>query len=95
MSWFTLAWILWALAFCVIEGVALVNRQRGDTLSEHMWAWLGIRDDFWHVHRKNDAIIQETGGVPKTPKWTLRLARTVFLSATLWLALHITTGGWV
>lgn len=95
MNRFTLLWALWALAFCVIEGVALVNKSRGDTLSEHLWAWLGIRDDYWHMHRKNEIIIAETGVQPKTPKWTLRLARTVFLSATLWLALHIATGGWV
>ncbi len=37
MDGFTWAWILWGAAFCVIEGAALANRRRGDTLSEHVW----------------------------------------------------------
>lgn len=37
MSWYTWAWILWILAFAVIEGIALVDRRRDDTLSEHTW----------------------------------------------------------
>lgn len=49
------------------------------TLSAHLWAWLGIRD----------------GAARVNPKWTLRLARTAFLTATLWFATHIVTGGWV
>jgi hypothetical protein len=36
-------WIGWGVAFCVIEGVALANSTRGDTLSEHVWAWIGVR----------------------------------------------------
>lgn len=106
MSIYTVLWILWGLAFCGIEGVALFNKGRGDTLSEHLWAWLGIRDDFWHKDRRDDwpTTVTDDDGVtttlppkpkPVTPKWTLRLARIVFLSATLWLALHIATGGWV
>jgi len=37
MDGFTWAWILWALAFVGIEGAALANKRRGDTLSEHVW----------------------------------------------------------
>jgi len=72
---FTLLWVLWALAFCLIEGVALVNSTRGDTLSEHVWAWLGLR----------------RGGGRVTPKWTLRLARFTFCAGLMWLVIHLTT----
>lgn len=80
MSVFTWAWIAWGLAFCVIEGVALVNSRSGDTLSEHVWAFMGVR---------------RAGQPYRTPRWTLRVARTVILSGLLWLALHFATGGWV
>ena len=81
MSVFTWLWIGWGLAFAVIEGVALVNARAGDTLSEHVWAWLGVR---------------RSGARPaRTPRWTLRVARIIVLSGLLWLALHFATGGWV
>ncbi len=82
MNVYTWAWIGWGLAFCAIEGVALANSRPGDTLSEHVWAWLGVRRP----------------GQPapvRTPRWTLRVARTVVLSGLLWLGLHFATGGWV
>ena len=34
---FTWAWGLWIGLFLVIEGLALANRRKGDTLSEHVW----------------------------------------------------------
>jgi len=34
-------WALWALIFVGVEGVAVFNKKPGDTLSEHVWAWLG------------------------------------------------------
>ena len=81
MSVFAWAWIGWGVAFCVIEGVALANSRAGDTLSEHVWAWIGVR---------------RPGAAPvRTPRWTLRVARTIVLSGLLWLALHFATGGWV
>lgn len=43
MLW-TIAWIAWGAAFAVLEGVALARKERGDTLSEHVWGWLRIRD---------------------------------------------------
>lgn len=43
MDGFTIAWLLWGLAFLVIEGVALFNAKRDDTLSEHVWRWFSIR----------------------------------------------------
>jgi hypothetical protein len=39
---FTLAWALWGVFFLIVEGLALWNRRIGDTLSEHIWRWLGI-----------------------------------------------------
>lgn len=77
---FTIGWVSLAVAGFVIEGIALFNSRPGDTLSEHLWAWLGIK-------RKEPNFV--------TPKWTLRVVRTIFVSAMLWFILHITTGGWV
>ena len=39
MSVWTILWLLWGAAFAVIEGVALGNDTRGDTLSEHLRLW--------------------------------------------------------
>ncbi|WMI34524.1 hypothetical protein SEA_DEXERS_3 [Streptomyces phage Dexers] len=39
MSGWTWAWIAWITAFLVIEGKALFNKEKGDTLSEHVWKW--------------------------------------------------------
>lgn len=36
---FTALWVLWILAFAVVEGVAVVNDAQGDTLSEHFRLW--------------------------------------------------------
>lgn len=44
MSWFTIAWGLWALAFAVIEGIGLANKKKGDTLSEHVWKIFKVRE---------------------------------------------------
>lgn len=73
---FTILWVLWGLAFAVVEGVALVNSKHGDTLSEHVWAWLGVGSNANPV---------------KTPKWTLRVSRTILVSFLVWLLLHFTT----
>src|SRR5688572_28063 len=45
MSGWTVAWIGWGLYFAVVEGVALANSRSGDTLSEHVWSFLGLRRD--------------------------------------------------
>lgn len=39
MSVWTLLWLAWIAAFGVIEGVAIFNDRREDTLSEHFRAW--------------------------------------------------------
>lgn len=36
---FTKLWYLWLGIFAVVEGVALVRKDRGDTLSEHTRKW--------------------------------------------------------
>lgn len=36
---FTWSWVAWLAAFGVIEGIALFNKRKGDTLSEHVWKW--------------------------------------------------------
>lgn len=53
MSGWTVAWILWLAMFAVIELPALLNKQRGDTLSETIWDWFKIRDKprQWTVRR--------------------------------------------
>lgn len=37
MSKFTVAWIIWVAWFIFWEGWALLDRARGDTLSEYVW----------------------------------------------------------
>jgi hypothetical protein len=39
VSGWTWAWIAWLAAFVAIEGKALFNKTKGDTLSEHVWKW--------------------------------------------------------
>jgi hypothetical protein len=45
MSGFTAAWIIWGIYFLAVEGIALFNKQKGDTLSEHVWKWTGLHRD--------------------------------------------------
>jgi len=40
-SSFTWLWGIWALLFIAIEGAAIKNKAHGDTLSEHIWKWIG------------------------------------------------------
>lgn len=42
MDIFTILWLVWLLFFAIVEGVALVNKVQGDTLSEHVWKWFDI-----------------------------------------------------
>lgn len=37
---YTWAWLGWFAYFIVVEGIALLDRREGDTLSEHVWKWL-------------------------------------------------------
>lgn len=49
-SW---AWLAWLAAFAVLEGIALLNRRDGDTLSENVWrALLPSRGaPYWRLRR--------------------------------------------
>jgi hypothetical protein len=40
---FTTLWVIWLALFVVIEGAAIFNKDKGDTLSEHVWAWFSIK----------------------------------------------------
>lgn len=44
MSGFTIAWLVWGLAFAAIELPAVFNKTKGDTLSEHIWKWFAVKD---------------------------------------------------
>ena len=41
--WYTAGWVLWIVLFAALETAALVDRRRGDTLSEHTWDWFCLR----------------------------------------------------
>lgn len=43
VSWWLAAWIVWGVYFAVVEGLALANSRAGDTLSEHVWQFVGAR----------------------------------------------------
>jgi hypothetical protein len=51
---YTVAWILWGLAFVVIEAKAILDGRAGDpggTLSEHLRLWLGTSRTSSKQHR--------------------------------------------
>lgn len=41
---FSKGWLLWIIAFLVWEGLALFNKKKGDTLSEHVWDWFSVKE---------------------------------------------------
>jgi hypothetical protein len=41
MNGYTALWITWIAMFFVVEFAALRDKKEGDTLSEHLWSWLG------------------------------------------------------
>lgn len=41
---FTVAWVMWLTMFGVIEGAAVLRKDRGDTLSEHVWKWFSVKE---------------------------------------------------
>jgi hypothetical protein len=43
VSGWTIAWLCWGAYFAAVEGFALANSRTGDTLSEHVWSFLGLR----------------------------------------------------
>jgi hypothetical protein len=44
MDGWTVAWLLWLAMFVAIEGAAIINPARGDTLSEKIWDWFRIQN---------------------------------------------------
>ena len=53
MSNWTIAWLIWMAMFIVIEGQALFNKTKNDTLSEHIWHWFAVSDKppWWRARR--------------------------------------------
>jgi len=75
-SW---AWLAWLGMFALLEGVALVRKAPGDTLSEHVWRWFAT---------------SRSAGSGQPSGW-VRFRRLVLLSGMVWLLVHFLTGGWV
>lgn len=50
---YTIGWIVWFIMFFAIELPAILNKQKGDTLSEHIWMWFAIKDKpkGWRIRR--------------------------------------------
>jgi len=46
-------WVFWIAMFFAIEMPAVLNRTKGDTLSEHIWAVFSVRDKakWWRIRR--------------------------------------------
>lgn len=44
MHWDDWAWLAWIAYFLVAEGIALFNSRGNDTLSEHVWIFLGYHE---------------------------------------------------
>ena len=73
-------WAGWLGAFAVIEGLALANKEKGDTLSEHAWRWFST---------------ERTAAKEGQPTGWVRLRRFTLLAGMAWLLTHFLTGGWV
>lgn len=41
---YSIAWVIWILFFVVVEALAIIDKKKGDTLSEHFWKKFGIVD---------------------------------------------------
>lgn len=42
MDWYLAGYIAGSVVIGAVELVALFNKQPGDTLSEHIWRWVGL-----------------------------------------------------
>jgi len=53
VSGYTIAWIVWGLAFAGIEGTAIVRRNSAGTLSDHIWSWFAVNNKprGWQIRR--------------------------------------------
>lgn len=46
LNWkYTVGWVVWILGFGVLEWRAIKDRDKGDTLSEHVWQTIGQGSD--------------------------------------------------
>ena len=43
MSVWTILWLLWLVAFAVLEGYTIRSKRKGDTLSETTRRWFGTK----------------------------------------------------
>lgn len=43
MDIWTILWVGWLAIFVVLEGIAIVRSDRGDTLSEKVWSWFSLK----------------------------------------------------
>ena len=43
---YTWGWIAWFGMFGILEAAAWLDKDTGDTLSEHVWHWFGIDGDW-------------------------------------------------
>lgn len=82
MNMWAWLWISWIVAFLVIEGAALIRKGARDTLSWHLWWWLGL----WPSGE---------GQVKTYPTFGVWLRRMFLLCFTVWLVVHIFGNGWV
>ncbi len=42
MDIYTIAWLIWIVVFFAIEIPALLNKRKGDTLTEHIRVWFAV-----------------------------------------------------
>ena len=49
----TILWGLWLVMFTVIEVPALLDDEKGDTFSEHIWNWFAVKGKpkWWRLRR--------------------------------------------
>lgn len=81
MSAWTWLWLGWGVYFLAVEAAALYDSKPGNTLSEHIWLWLGTQR-----RRPGEPERQRSG-------WT-QLRRVLLLAFLAWLVVHFLTGGW-
>ena len=79
MSIWSWLWVAWLAVFGVVEGAALTNKSKDDTLSEHVWKWFAIG---------------QPGDRPRFTGW-VQARRFGLLAFLAWLAAHFLTGGMV
>ncbi len=44
MDIFTWVWIAWGVYFAIVETLSIMNKRKGDTLSENIWKWFAVTD---------------------------------------------------